>query len=106
MVAFEMGNSSRSLWQAHSFSPAMTSNTCIRRGSARALAMSSNCCSVSGDRDLVFFTVQWLSNCLTVVKSGSFQGQRHRFLCSRFQLGIARQQPPTGVPTEDGLVVP
>ena len=34
----------------HSSSPAMTSSTCMRRGSASALAMRSNCFSVRVDR--------------------------------------------------------
>jgi CxxC motif-containing protein (DUF1111 family) len=45
----------------------------MRRGSASALAINSNCFSVRGDRaPLEFFTVQWLSNYLPLVKSGSF----------------------------------
>src|SRR5919112_611417 len=75
IVPFEMGNSSRNLWQGHSISPAMTSNTCMRRGSASALAMSSNCLSVNVDRPAVdFFTVPWLSNCVTAVKRTAVEG--------------------------------
>src|SRR6185369_14991548 len=70
MVALDTGNSSRSLVQAHALSPAITSSTCIRLGSASALAISANCFSVRIDRPApAFFTVQWLSNYLPPVKN-------------------------------------
>src|ERR671913_1558878 len=51
----------------------MASRSAIRRGSAKALAISSNWVSVSFDRATeVFFTVLWLSNCLTLSSPSMF----------------------------------
>ena len=69
----------------------------MRRGSASALAISSNCFSVSGDRpEPVFFTVQWLSNYLPVVKDPAIL----RVLCASvvvvlYSLPIDRVDAPS-----------
>jgi hypothetical protein len=43
IVAFDTGNWSRSRWQGHALSAAIVSSSAMRRGSANAFAMSSNC---------------------------------------------------------------